>query len=137
MKQAIVLTGFVCVMVLMSGCATSMYERQTALKIDPFSRTCDYSSADFEVLGPVEATGSSRVVLGMVTSGHDGYGLLMQAARKTYGKDVTTVMFIFSDYQYLGVVYPVLGRITTTYMGTAVKAKTISHAANVRVKADQ
>jgi hypothetical protein len=33
-----------------------------------------------------------------------------------------------------GVVYPVVGRITTTYTGTAVKAKTISHASNVRVK---
>ncbi len=136
MKRVIVLIGMVSLVMMMSGCATSMFERQTSLKLDPFSRTYDYSSVDFEVLGQVEATGNSKVVMGMVTAGRDGYGLLMQAARKKYGTDVTTVMFIFSDYSYVGVLYPVVGRITTTYAGVAVKAKTISHTANVRVKAE-
>jgi hypothetical protein len=134
MKKLVILSGLLSVAVLMSGCATGMFERQTALKVDPFSRSFDYSSADFQVLGPVEATGSSRVIMGIVMSGHEGYGLLMKAARQKYGPDVSTVMFIFSDYQYMGVLYPLVGNIATTYSGTAVKVQAVSHTANVRVK---
>lgn len=119
-----------------AGCSTAVFEKQTAMKLDPFSRTYDYSSADFEVLGPVEATGSSTVVLGIGTGGREGYGLLMREARQAYGSDATTVMFIFSDYSYAGILYPFVGTITTHYSGTAVKAKTISHTTNVRPKRD-
>lgn len=111
-----------------------VFERHTLGKSDPFSRTWDYSSADFEVLGPVEATGESTVLLGLVARGTEGYGLLMKEARKIYGKDVSTVMFIFSDYSYEGLFYPIIGSVKTSYSGTAVKAKTVSHANNVRVK---
>lgn len=119
---------------MMTGCATYVYERQTMGKVDPLSRTWDYSSADFEVLGPVDAMGESSVILGLVARGTEGYGLLMKAARQKYGTDVSTVMFIFSDYTYDGVLYPIFGTIKTSYAGTAVKAKTISHVGNVRVK---
>ena len=134
MKKWICLIALICVASMMTGCASMLFERQTALKTDPFSRTWDYSSADFEVLGPVEASGYSMVVMGMVTSGTEGYGLLMKAARQKYGQEVSTVMFIFSDYAYKGILYPIIGKINTSYSGTAVKAKTISHTGNVRVK---
>ena len=136
MNKRLCLIGMVSVACMMTGCATSVWERQTEWKIDPFSRTCDYSSADFEVLGPVEASGNSTVVLGMFTGGSEGYGLLMRKARKEYGDDVSTVMFIFSDYTYTGVFYPLVGTIITHYSGTAVKAKTVSHTTNIRVKRD-
>ena len=119
-----------------TGCSTAMFEGQTAYKVDPFSRTYDFSSADFQVLGPVEATGSSTVVLGIGTGGREGSGLLMRNARDRYGDDVTTVMFIFADYSYVGVFYPLVGTITTHYSGTAVQAKTVSHTTNVRPKRD-
>jgi hypothetical protein len=134
MKRCFALLGVAAITLFTSGCATMLYERQTSAKVDPLSRTYDFSSADLEVLGSVEATGSSRVVLGMFTGGQEGYGLLKQAAQKKYGDEVTTVMFIFSDYNYSGVLYPFIGRMQTTYSGTAVKMKTISHTANVRVK---
>ena len=119
---------------LLSGCATSVYQRHTSGKYDANSRTLDYSSADFEVLGPIDATAESSVLLGLVARGNEGYGLLLKAARQKYGQNVTTVMFIFSDYSYEGILYPLLGTIKTSYSGTAVTAKTISHAENVRVK---
>jgi len=134
MNRKLLLLGLVSAGLMLSGCATIVHERQTALKIDPFSRTWDYSSVDFEVLGPVEASGESQVVLGLIAQGREGYGLLMKAARQKYGPDVSTVMFIFSDYDYEGVLYPLFGRIKTNYTGTAVKTKTISHTENVRVR---
>lgn len=134
MKKALTLLAIILATSMLTGCATSVYSRQTQAKIDPFSRTFDYSSSDFEVLGPAQATGESSVVLGLVARGNEGYGLLMKAARQKYGDDVSSVMFIFSDYSYEGILYPIIGTIRTTYQGTAVKAKTISHTANVRVK---
>ncbi len=135
MKRVLALLLLCSVAIVLSGCAsTAVFERQTALKIDPFSRTFDYSSSDFEVLGPVTAHGASTVVMGMVAGGHEGYGLLRKAAVEKYGNDVSTVMFIFSDYAYTGVMYPIVGTVRTTYSGTAVKIKTISHTPNVRVK---
>ncbi|MCX7001498.1 MAG: hypothetical protein NT106_14580 [Candidatus Sumerlaeota bacterium] len=134
MRRIAIVIGVAAMAISMFGCATMVYERQTELKIDRFSRTWDYSSADFEVLGPVEASGESQIILGLLAQGTEGYGLLMKAARQKYGQDVSTVMFIFSDYQYQGILYPIFGTIKTTYSGAAVKAKTISHTANVRVK---
>ena len=123
------------IVLLGGGCATMVYDRHTSGKNDPSSRSFDYSSSDFEVLGPVEATGDSSVVLGLVARGNEGYGLLMKSARQRYGNDnVTTVMFIFADYSYEGILYPILGSIKTSYYGTAVKAKTISQTPNVRIK---
>lgn len=134
MKKWVGVVGVLAVAFIMAGCATSVYERHTGLKMDAFSRTCDYSSLDFEVLGPVEASGSSMVVVGIVARGNEGYGLLMKEARRKYGADVTTVMFIFSDYDYKGILYPLIGKIETSYSGTAVKMKSISQTANVRVR---
>jgi hypothetical protein len=71
-------------------------------------------------------------VLGVVTDGHEGYGLLMKSAR-TKWPEATSVMFIFSEYDYSGVLYPLIGKVSTTYYGTAVKSKTISNVPNVRV----
>ena len=133
MKQSVYGACILVVTLLATGCSTTMFERQTGWKNDPFSRTIDYSSADFEVLGPVEAAGRSVVVMGLVTGGREGYGLLMEAARKKYGDDVTTVMFIFSSYYHTGVLYPVVGKISTKYMGTAVKLKTVSQTPTVRL----
>jgi hypothetical protein len=101
--------------------------------VDFLSRSWDYTTAEYEVLGPVEASGSSQVVLGMVTDGHEGYGLLMKAARTKWGGDVTSVMFIFSEYEFSGVLYPLIGKVSTTYYGTAVKSKVVSNVPNVRV----
>lgn len=134
MKKWISLIVLVSIVGLMTGCSSMVFERHTAGKIDLFSRTFDYSSADFEVLGPVVASGESTVLLGLVARGTEGYGLLMKQAREKYGNDVTTVMFIFSDYTYEGLFYPIIGSIKTGYSGTAVKAKTVSHSNNVRVK---
>lgn len=134
MKKWTCLIVLVSVVLMLTGCSSMVFERHTLGKSDPFSRTWDYSSADFEVLGPVEATGESTVLLGLVARGTEGYGLLMKEARKIYGKDVSTVMFIFSDYSYEGLFYPIIGSVKTSYSGTAVKAKTVSHANNVRVK---
>jgi len=134
MKKWVGVVGVLAVAFMMAGCATSVYERHTGLKMDAFSRTWDYSSLDFEVLGPVEASGSSMVVVGVVARGNEGYGLLMKEARRKYGADVTTVMFIFSDYNYRGILYPLIGKIETSYSGTAVKMKSISQTANVRVR---
>jgi hypothetical protein len=107
----------------LSGCASSLFEERTALKYEVFSRSCDFNSGEYEVVGPVEAHGSSRVILGLVVSGTEGYGLLMKEAREQYGKDVTTVQFIFVTYDHTGVLYPVYGGIRTTYYGTAVRCK--------------
>jgi len=134
MRKWLCLIGMVAIASMMSGCASFVYEKHTGLKEDAFSRTYDYSSADFDVLGPVEASGESSVVLGLVARGNEGYGLLMKAARQKYGQDVSTVMFIFSDYSYEGILYPLIGSVKTSYSGTAVKANTISHTRNVRVK---
>lgn len=134
MKKCVCLIALVAVSFMLTGCSSMVFERQTAGKIDPLSRTYDFSSADFEVLGPVAANGESTVILGLVARGTEGYGLLMKEAREKYGNDVTTVMFIFSDYSYEGIFYPIIGTIKTSYAGTAVKAKTVSHASNVRVK---
>jgi len=129
--------AFACIVatLFVSGCAsTFVYEKHSSGKSDPWSRTYDYSSMDFDVLGPVEATGESTVILGLVSQGHEGYGLLMKNARSTYGKDVSSVMFIFADYEYQGILYPVFGTVKTTYAGTAVRLKTVSHTPNVRVQ---
>ena len=128
------MAGLLCLGMLgLTGCATGMFERHTAGKVDFQSRSWDYTTAEYEVLGPVEASGSSQVVLGMVTDGHEGYGLLMKAARTKWGGDVTSVMFIFSEYEFSGVLYPLIGKVSTTYYGTAVKSKVVSNVPNVRV----
>lgn len=134
MRRWFIFGGMVTLAVMMSGCAsTAVYWRHTDLKIDPFSRSYDYSSVDFEVLGPVEAKGESSVLLGIVARGNEGYGLLMRAARQKYGNDATTVMFIFSDYSYEGIIFPLFGEIETQYYGTAVKSKAVSHTQKVRI----
>ncbi|MDD5705128.1 MAG: hypothetical protein PHR35_04325 [Kiritimatiellae bacterium] len=122
---------------LVSGCATSMFERQTESKKDKYSLAATTVATDYEVLGPVEATGSSQVVLGIVTDGAEGYGLLMRAARAKFGDRATSVMFIFSEYHYSGILYPLIGKIQTTYYGTAVKAKSASNVPVVRVIGQQ
>lgn len=128
------MAGFLCLGMLgLTGCATAVFERHTSGKVDFLSRSWDYTTAEYEVLGPVEASGSSQVVLGMVTDGHEGYGLLMKAARTKWGGDVTSVMFIFSEYEFSGVLYPLIGKVSTTYYGTAVKSKVVSNVPNVRV----
>lgn len=132
MKHWTLVAGLTLTAMLMSGCATALFERHTSGKTDFLSRSWDYTTAEFEVLGPVEAEGSSQVVLGIVTDGHEGYGRLMKAARNKW-PETTNVMFIFSEYDYSGVLYPIIGKISTTYYGTAVKSKTISNVPNVRV----
>ena len=42
-------------------------------------------------------------------------------------------MFIFSEYEFSGVLYPLIGKVSTTYYGTAVKSKVVSNVPNVRV----
>lgn len=133
MKTSLMIAAVCAVAIMTGGCATGMYQRHTSGKADYMSRSWDYTTAAYEVLGPVHAYGSSQVILGMVTDGSEGYGLLMNAARSKFGNDVTSVMFIFSEYQYSGVLYPIMGKIQTTYYGTAVKAKEISNVPNVRV----
>jgi len=133
MKKTLIGLLLLAVLSLSAGCATLVFERQTAFKIEPLSRSFDYNSADFEVLGPVEAQSESTVILGLVARGTEGYGLLMKEARKRY-PDASTVMFIFADYSYEGILYPILGTIRTTYQGTAVRAKMVSQTPNVRVR---
>ena len=132
MKNWTMLLGLSLGAMLMRGWATGLFERHTAGKIDCLSRSWDYTTAEYEVLGAVEAEGSSQVVLGMITDGHEGYGLLMKSAKAKW-PEATSVMFIFSEYEYSGVLYPLIGKVSTTYYGTAVKSKTISNVPNVRV----
>jgi hypothetical protein len=89
--------------------------------------------ADMEFLGPVSASGSGRIIVGMFTGGKEGFGLLKRAALEKYGTDVATVVYIFSDYTYSGVFYPFVGKVATTYYGTAVRMKTTSRSTNSRV----
>jgi hypothetical protein len=80
-----------------------------------------YSPASYVVLGPVEAQGESSTILGVVTNGSEGQGLLWKRAKERYGDSVTGIKDVTASYEYSSVLLPVWGKITTTYYGVAVR----------------
>lgn len=115
---------------LFTGCMTPMPMSQftgaKGLANESITRTLDPVNVDYEIAGPVDATGNSRVILGIVfNEGTEGYGLMMRNARAMYGNDTTTILFPMIDYEFQGVLYPVWGTMKTNYYGTAVKARSI------------
>ena len=114
-----------------SGC-TTLFDKFTGSKIlanETTTRIIDQVDTDYEVLGPVEATGNSQVILGfIVNQGTEGYGLMMGEAKSRYGNEVTTILFPMTDYEYNGILYPIFGTVTTNYYGTAVYADSFSQS---------
>ena len=120
-----------------SGCGSVyVYDRHTAGKYDTVSRADGIghgfvSSPSYDVLGPVSASGESTILLGLVADGKEGYGLLMNDARGQYNDDASTVMHIMADYEYSGILFPILGSIKTNYHGVAVKMNKVSSVDSV------
>lgn len=119
-----------------TGCGTFfVYQQHTAGKNDPNSRGDGVShkfvsSPAYEVLGPVEAQGESRIILGLVADGNEGYGLLMDSAKSQFGSDATTVLHIIADYDYQGILFPIWGTVATDYYGVAVRLESIEAVEN-------
>ncbi len=130
MKRILASAVLASMLVFSTGCASVlMFNAQTAGKNDPGSKPMGgqsiVSTASYDILGPVSATGSSNILVGIVTSGNEGYGLLLEQARAQYGNDAHAVMYVTASYEYSGILFPILGEITTSYSGVAVSLNSI------------
>lgn len=76
------------------------------------------TTADFQIIGPVEADGEITTILGLVMYGGDGYGPLLEKARAKGGDEVIHYHFDIEDYAILTFVY---NRARWKARGTAVK----------------
>ena len=128
---------------LLTGCLgitpmpMAQYTGSKGLPNESSTRTLDSVDADYNIVGPVDATGNSRVILGLVfNQGTEGYGLMMEDARYRYDESTTTILFPMIDYEYEGILYPIWGTMKTKYYGTAVKAENI-HQFGADVAAQQ
>ena len=115
------LFGLVIAVGLMSGCAGYMEYMQRSMAPNINSATVtEYGSEEYTVLGPVEAVGESKCILGVYITGEDGQGLLMRAAKQAF-PNATGVKDVSAVKNYEGVLPPVYATITTTYYGVAVQ----------------
>lgn len=111
------------VVAMMSGCAAGWQEYMSRTQVPNINSvsTTRYVSEDYEVLGPVEATGSSKSILGMVVEGKDGQGLLMKEAMDEYRGECTGIKDITAYKEYNAILPIIFNEINTTYMGVAIK----------------
>jgi len=106
---------------LLAGCASyPWYGGSYRLKDTTQTR---YESASYEVLGPVNASGRSVIILGIFVQGIEGEGLLWPAAKEKYGDKVTGIKDITAAGNYTGILPPIYVECLTTYTGTAVQEK--------------
>ena len=131
MRKLFLVLALACAPIL-TGCIgmtpmpMSQYTNDKGLSNETSTRTLDPVNAEYDILGPVEAVGNSRVILGFVfNEGTEGYGLMLRDARERYDASAPTVLFPMIDYEYYGILYPIYGTMKTNYYGTAVKAQKI------------
>lgn len=107
--------GFLVFMALQAGCLyTNVRAPGPTNQVTNFNLT----TADFKVIGPVEADGEVTTILGMVMFGGDGYGPLLEKARSLGADEVIHYRFDVEDYAVLTFVY---NRARWKARGTAVK----------------
>ena len=78
-----------------------------------------FGSDDIELLGPVTSSGTTKNIMGIVTWGDSGYGLLLENARKS-GAD--GVMNVATDTSYFNILF-VYGSATTEVHAQAYRWK--------------
>ncbi|XOZ33578.1 hypothetical protein ACMDCT_15450 [Halomonadaceae bacterium KBTZ08] len=107
---------------LLSGCAgwPEYMNRSGTMNQNAFTGT-QYRSTDYEILGPVQAEAKGVLILGLVTNGEDGVGLLWEEAMSKYGDEVTGLKDISSKTEYQGILTPIYSKKETTFYGIAVK----------------
>lgn len=121
MKRYFSLSLIALTIVLLSGCAgfPEYMNRSGKSNLNSVNGT-EYQSSDFEVLGHVEADANGVLLLGLVTNGEDGAGLLWEEAVSEYGDQVTGIKDIRVKNKYQGILSPIYSKINTTYYGVAV-----------------
>lgn len=107
--------GLLMFLALQAGCIyTNVRTPGPTNQVTNFNLT----TADFQIIGPVEADGEITTILGLVMYGGDGYGPLLEKARAKGADEVIHYRFDIEDYAILTFVY---NRARWKARGTAVK----------------
>ena len=120
MKKIFVLAG---VALAAAGCMSPEYLTRSAKPNMNSANITQYEPKEYTVLGPVTASANSRSILGIIAEGHEGQGLLWEAARTKYGDKVTGIKDISVSYDYTAILAFVYNEVRTTYTGIAVSEK--------------
>jgi len=115
---------FICSLLVVFGCGTAEYmQRSKGPGLNATQTVTRYDAKNYDVLGLVMAEGESRSILGIITEGTEGEGLLWDVAKSQFGDRVTGIKDINISYEYQSILGWVFCEIRTTYTGTAVHEK--------------
>lgn len=82
-----------------------------------------YQSSNYEVIGPVRATGEGICILGLYAGGKDGQGLLWEQAQLMTQGNFTGIKDVAAWTEYESILAPVVCKYKTTYIGTVVRER--------------
>ncbi len=114
MKKTIVITLLLCLLVSLTGCATSFKEGFKGAGL-----TSDLKEKDYEILGPVTLHSTITNIMGIVTFGGKGYEDLLKEAKNIYS-DCDAVINIYEDTDG-SFILGVYNTFKHNYVGTAIK----------------